>query len=116
MERLELVSFLLRIGIAFTLVYAGISIFLNPESWIGFIPQFIRDIGNAQFSLYTHGIFDIVLGVWLLINWKQFLASLITSLNLFFITILNLGAIEIVFRDVGLLLAAIALAVLSYKK
>lgn len=115
-DNLYWASFCLRIGLAFTLIYAGISIFVNPESWTGFIPQFIRDIsGNGNSSLFAHAVFDMILGIWLLFNWRVFWPAALTALNIFFITIFNLGAIEIVFRDVGLLFAALALLILNWK-
>jgi uncharacterized membrane protein len=107
--------FLLRIGIAFSLFYAGISIFLNPNSWIGFVPEVIRNIAGNN-ALYAHAFFDIFLGVWLLTNKKIFYASALTAINIFLITIFNLGALDIVFRDITIFFSAIALTVLTKKR
>ncbi len=105
----------LRIGIAFALLYAGISIFLNPLAWIGFVPGFVRNIAGNN-ALYAHAVFDIFLGLWLLSNQKTFYAASLTALNLFFITIFNFSAMEIVFRDVTVFFACIALALMTRDK
>ena len=117
MKNEDIAKLFLRIGLAFTLIYAGIMIFVNPESWIGYIPEFIRTLsGDGYVSLYGHAGLDLLLGVWLLSGWKTFWPALLTALNMFMITIFNIGALEIVFRDVGLLFAAIALIFLTKKR
>ena len=101
----------LRLGLAFVFIYVAISAYLNPTNWIGFIPDFVI-ISKSSF-LIIHSIFNLALGLWLLSNKKIFYASIVSAIALFSITIFNLGAMDIVFRDIGLLLAAIALAYLS---
>ena len=105
----------LRIGIAFAFFYASISIFLNPSAWIGFVPKFVEILIPSQIFLYGHASLDMILGLWLLTGKKIFYASILTALNLFLIIILNLGALDVVFRDVSIFFSAIALAVLTKK-
>ena len=109
-------SFFLRMGIAFSFIYVGVMAFSNPSSWIGFIPLFIENFISRGSFLIIHGIFNLLLGVWLLSNWKIFYASLISVFILFSIFIFNLNSFDIVFRDISILLAAIALGILSYEK
>ena len=45
----RLASFFLRIGLATVFLYAGISAFLNPIAWIGFIPLWLRNIISYSF-------------------------------------------------------------------
>ncbi len=103
----------LRTGIAFSFFYVAVSIFLNPSSWMGFVPKFAEIILPASKLVYGHAILDGFLGIWLLTNRKIFYASVLSAANLFFITVLNLGAMEIVFRDVTILFSAVALAFLT---
>lgn len=103
----------LRVGLAFVFLYAGIAAFFNPESWVGFIPGFLTKIIPENFVLYSHIAFNVILGLWLLSDKKIFYASILSALALFTITIFNLNSFDIVFRDVGLLLATAALVILS---
>ena len=109
-------SFFLRIGISFSFLYAGISAFLDPLSWAGFIPTFILDVVKQEIALGIHSTFNILLGIWLLSDRWAFYAAVVSSIALFSIVILNLNSMLIVFRDITILLAALALAVLTNKK
>lgn len=107
-------SLLLRIGIAFTLLYAALGSFLEPINWIGFFPGFVLNLGVPQevvlggFSLYELG-----LALWLLWGRYLFQASLLAAATFAGITLFNLEAMDIVFRDLGLFFAALALNRLS---
>ena len=76
----------------------------------------MRNIIDGNILLVFHHIFNIVLALWLLSGKKIFYAAILSSVAIFFITLFNLGAFDIVFRDIGLLFAAIALAVMHYEK
>jgi len=116
MDKEKSISLVLRLGLAFSLLYAGISIFYNPTDWIGFVPQWVRELsGGGYLSLYGHACFDILLGLWLLSNKWTFYASILTALNLFSISLFNLSQLDIIFRDVSLIFMALALAILSKK-
>lgn len=103
---------LLRIGLAFTFLYASASSFISPNDWIWYIPDWLQQIIPGNILLIVHGVFEITLGIWLLTGWKGFYASIVAALDLLAITILNIEILDVVFRDVGLLLAAAALAFL----
>lgn len=113
MDGEDYASLFLRLGLAFSFLYVAVSIFLNPVSWIGFVPKFAEIFLPVGKLIYVHAIFDAFLGIWLLTNKKIFHAAVLSAANLFLITMLNLGAMEIVFRDVTILFSAVALAVLT---
>ena len=104
-----LVSFLLRIGLAFVFFYAAISSLLFPENWIGFFPSFLK----LNWILFLFSVYEILLGLWLLSNKYVFYASIISALTLFFIVAFNLTLFDLVFRDVAIFFMAVALATLS---
>jgi len=108
-------SLFLRLGLAFAFIYVAVSAFLNPDAWIGFIPGFLGSILSRDYILYAHETVNLILGIWLLSGWKTFWAAVIAALSLAAIVLGNLGAFIIVFRDVGLFFAAVALAVLTKK-
>jgi len=111
-----LVSFFLRVGLALVFLYAAISSFLSPSSWIGFIPLFLRNLIDANLLLFAFSFYEIILGLWLLSNKTVFYASLLSALTILGIVISNLGALDIVFIDIAILFSAIALMILSYKR
>ena len=112
MEKEKLASLLLSLGLAFSFFYAAISAFINPNAWIGFFPEFLR----SEIILNVFGVGEIVLGLWLLSGWKTFYSSVLSAIVIAGITVFNFGSFDIVFRDVSILLMAIALAVLSKGK
>ena len=107
--------FLLRLGIAFTFLYAGISSLLNPSDWIWYIPKFVESIVPASFALTSFSIVEIILGLWLLRGKNLKLAALVSTLILAGITLVSLNVFQVTFRDVGLTLSAFALFKLSEK-
>lgn len=105
-------NILLRFGLGFVFLYAGIAAFVQPEMWIGFVPSFIENIGiSRELALYGHALGDITLGVLFLAGiWKK-LVGLSAFALLLVITLINGPELFIVtFRDVGLALAALAYA------
>lgn len=106
---------LLRVGLAFSFIYVAISAFLTPTNWIGFIPGFFDQIVSRNTILNSHIVFDLFLGFWLISNKKIYYAAIVSAISLAIITIFNLGALDIVFRDVSLFFMALALAFMTKK-
>ncbi len=109
-------SFFIRTGLAFVFIYAAVSAFTDPQSWIGFVPSFIQNTITRGYFLFVHDAINFGLGLWLLSGKKQYWAAIASCLVLTGIILGNLGSFLITFRDIGLLMAAIALAVMNYKK
>lgn len=105
----------LRIGIALTLIYAAIAAFITPDNWIGFIPDFISNIIPATTFLFTYSLFELGLGVWVLSGKKTFYASSLSALTMLGIIVFNTGSFDIIFRDISIFLAAVALAIMTYE-
>jgi len=108
-------KYLLNIGLAFTLLYAGISAFINPFDWVGFVPMWVTKFGTSrELALHIHSVAEILLGVWLLSNFKVKWAGLVVALDMATILLANgfsKGILLITFRDIGLLFMAVYLAV-----
>jgi hypothetical protein len=101
---------LIRIALAFSFAYVGISSTTSPELWVGFLPQFVGNVIDPELFLKIHGSFEVFLALWLLSGKFKFVSGLIAAVLLFSITLFNLSAWDIVFRDVSLGIAALALA------
>lgn len=112
----SLISFLLRAGIATVFLYAAIASFLDPFSWIGFFPAWLREIFDPALLLMGFSIFEIALGLWIFSGVMVREAAVVASITLFAIVLGNLGALDIVFRDVAILFAALALVAVGQKE
>lgn len=100
---------LLRVGLGFVFLYAGISALLNPLLWLGFFPDFIAKAKSAGLYLGLFSVFQMALAVWIFWGRAVFYAALISVILLLGITLFNFKAMDIVFRDIGLIFAGLAL-------
>ncbi len=106
-------NFLLRVGLAATFFYAAISGFFEPDSWIGFFPEWLLTLLPAYPMLVVFGIFEIVVALALLFNRYTYWAAHMYALTMVGIVVFNPGALIITFRDIGLAFAGWALAMMS---
>lgn len=100
----------LRIGLSFVFTYAAIAGFLNPSAWVGFIPAFVERFIPEALFLTAFGIIELALATLLLFMRNPRYPALAAAALLLGMVVFNLGALDIVFRDIGLALAALALA------
>ncbi len=114
-DPVKLASFFLRVGLAIPFLYAAISATLQPEAWVGFIPFFLRNLVPESLLLGAHSLLNVILALWLLSGWKTKYAAGLATLALAVIIVVNLVALDIIFRDIGLMLAALSLYVLHHK-
>jgi len=102
----------LRAGLAITFIWIGVLIFQDPAGWAAFIKPWAADIlfVSPERAIMGTAVFDILVGVFLLVDFLTFWASLLASLHL--ISVLAVAGIDaITVRDIGLLAGALALAV-----
>ncbi len=111
----RLVSFLLRIGLAVAFLYAAIASFLDPFSWVGFIPVLVREFIPENFFLVAFSSFEILLAVWLLSGKNVVGAAWAAIATLLLIILGNLVLLDVVFRDLAILAAAGALLAVHWK-
>ena len=106
----------LRLGLGLSLLYAGFDILRSPDTWIGYVPQWVEMLGaSREHFLAVHGIGEIVLGVALISSFWLPVASLLVALD--FLSILVFYGIDSVsFRDFGLMMAAFALFLRSLER
>jgi uncharacterized membrane protein YphA (DoxX/SURF4 family) len=110
-------KYLLQLGLAFTLLYAGMDSLIHTFDWVGFVPGWIENFGiKPELALHAHSIVEIALGLLLLTTWKTKWVAAIAALDMAIILVANgfgRGIFLITFRDVGLLCTAIYLALLD---
>lgn len=110
-----LMSLSLRTGLAVVFFYAAISSLINSQNWTVFIPDNIEFILPKAIFLIIFSIYQFLLGILLLLNYKIFKTSILTSITLFMIILPNLLILDIIFRDIAILFMSITLNILTYK-
>ncbi len=109
----QLLSLMLRVGLAFTFAYAGIDAIREPNVWAGFLPPIAFKYAPMKLVLDGFSVSQLVLAAALLWRKTSFYAAAASAATLAGITISSLildpSSILIVFRDVGLFFASLAL-------
>src|SRR3989338_10261171 len=105
---------LLRVGLSITFLWIGVLIFKNPESWGGYLQPWAAGLLPVPLEQAMIGtaILDIIIGVFLLIDFLPWLAALAGAVHLVIVLTVS-GITDITVRDIGLLAAALALAIES---
>ena len=114
----ETAKFLLRVGIAFAFIYPAVAASIDPMSWIGFIPDFVTEAfpGSDNVLLSIFGITEIFIAIWILTAKKVAVPSIIASVYLLAIFLFNITLLDIVFRDISILLMSLSLLILEKKE
>ncbi len=107
---------LLRLCVAFSFLYPPVNAFVDPYAWIGYFPMFLKGVAPEMLLLHVFGVIEIIIGLWILSGKRIFIPSIAATAILVLIVLFNLGDFQVLFRDVSLALAALALAVLNRPK
>ena len=115
MDQQKFTERVLRVGVAFSFIYPPISAFFNPYAWVGYFPSFLINahIVSSITLLHIFGIIELCIGIWILCGKKIFVPSFIASILLVLIIIFNLQQIDVLFRDIPILLMALLLCMYS---
>lgn len=107
----SLADILLRVGVAFSFLYPPYAALRDPDGWIGYFPSFLNGVGDPVVLLHTFGVVEVVLAIWILSGWKVVCPALAAAGILIAIVVFNLPQFEVLFRDLSIAAAALALAV-----
>jgi uncharacterized membrane protein YphA (DoxX/SURF4 family) len=102
----------LRVGLAITFLWIGVLIFKNPEAWGGYLEPWaagLLPIPLTQAMIGT-AILDILIGFFLLIDVLTWFAAFVGAVHLIIVLAVS-GITDITVRDIGLLVAALALMI-----
>jgi len=114
LRKTNMPALLLRIGLAFVLLYAAMSQLMHPFEWTGYLPPFAIRILQPRLLVNALALYNTLLALWLLSGkWTRYAALLCTA-TLAGIALLNLNQLIVTFRDIGLAIAALALALLTW--
>lgn len=104
----EYAPLILRIGISLVFLWFGLTQIFNRDSLIGYLPQFAYSLPIEPFTLILfNGIFETILGLFLLVGLYTRVSSFLLGLHLLVITF-SLGYNDVAIRDLGLTLATFA--------
>lgn len=109
----KLASWALRFGLALVLLYASVSSFVTPSDWIGYLPHFMTQYITGTMLLHIFSVYEFALALWLLSGYFLRLAALVSAATFAGIILTNLGVLAVTFRDVTMVFASLALAVLK---
>lgn len=115
-DKMKLTNILLRVGLAFSFLFAAISSFQDPSSWVGFLPGFVSRIVEPFLFLKLFSFVEVFVGLWLLSGRYVVYAAYISALMLLGIIVFNLPLMQILFRDVSILFISLALIALNAER
>ncbi len=101
---------LLRIALAFAFLYPAYGFWKNPGDWVGYIPAFAKGFASTDMLMMLIAGVHIVIALWLLSGWRIFIPSILAALFLSSVVYFNFNQIDVLFRDIALAIAALALA------
>jgi len=118
MDRVTTTEKLLRVGVAFSFIYPPISAFFNPYAWIGYFPSWLIQISPIDTLVLLHlfGLVEVSIGIWILFGKQIRIPSFVAVLFLFCIIIFNLHQMDVLFRDIPILLMALCLTFKTTKE
>lgn len=104
-------SLLLRLALAFAFLYPAYGFWANPNDWVGYIPSFVKEFGLSQ-EVLLWGLLavHVIIALWILSGWRVFIPSLLAASFLVSVVYFNWKQLDVLFRDISLALAALALA------
>lgn len=113
MHRIPLPQLLLRLAVAFSFAYPPIAALFEPDSWIGYFPAFIP---ASLTLLHVFGALEIAIALWIVFGKRIHIPSILAALILGAIVVLNGAQFDILFRDISIAMAALALALVDIRK
>jgi uncharacterized membrane protein YphA (DoxX/SURF4 family) len=103
----------LRIGLATVFAYAAYEAFLVPVNFLKYIPGFVQTIISPDLFLPVFGTMELILVVWLLVGWRVRYAAIAAFFLMAAIVTFNPAYFSILFRNIAIGFAALALALLE---
>jgi uncharacterized membrane protein YphA (DoxX/SURF4 family) len=104
-------SLLIRLGLAFSFLYAAISSFQDPHIWVGYVPDWLPRLTHlsAQLLLDSISVFQILLAGALLTGVYVKYLGLISAGLVTGIVVFNPDILVVTFRDIPIITASLAL-------
>ncbi len=111
-SKMKKVSLMLRLSLGFAFIYASISHYVEPEAWLQFYPSFIQELAQEKWFLLMSSIGELAFGFAIISGRFTYYLAILSALALTTIVVFNLDNMFVVFRDISLIGASVALAML----
>lgn len=112
-----LAHFTLRAGVAFAFLYPPYAALADPYSWLSYFPSFVHAWGiNELVLLHAFGVLEVMVALWLLSGWRIRIPAALATAMLLGIVAFNWADFEVLFRDLSIAAAALALAIDAWRK
>ena len=111
----ELATWFLRAGLAFVFVYAAVTTLTDPVAASTYFPDLVPADLVIRVLLPSFAVYEIALAAALLTKRFTYAASVLAALTLVGILVANADAFAVLFRNVAIACAALALAVQTKK-
>lgn len=111
-KREHIIDLCLRIGVAFAFIYPPVSAWFAPFSWLGYFPGFVIEMAGQEgimLLLHAFGVFEIVIGLWILFGKNILIPSALATAALVLIVLFNWNQMDVLFRDISIALMSLAL-------
>ncbi len=105
---------ILRIGLAVTFLMIGLLILRSPEAWGNYLSPWAMEIVPIPIRqlMILSGIFDILVGSFLLIGFMTRLSAILATIHIIFVLVAS-GITEVTIRDIAILTIAAVLSMES---
>lgn len=105
-------SILLRLAVGLPFIYVAIDGYLHPNDWVGYLPQILGQLAPLTTILMFFSVYELILGLCLVFGWHIRISAFFAAATYAGIIAANPSQFLITFRDVGLLLASLALMIM----
>jgi uncharacterized membrane protein YphA (DoxX/SURF4 family) len=101
---------LLRLAVAFAFLYPPIAALTDPDSWLGYFPPYFFSLGVPEaILLHAFGVVEVILALWILSGKNIRVPAALATLALLLIVVLNANQFGVLFRDLSIAAASLAL-------
>ncbi len=100
---------ILRVGLGIVFLYFGFNQIIEPKAWIDLVPSIFSNFVNLKIFIYLNGIFDLIIGICLILGLFIKIISLLGFLHLISIFLFSLKFTPSGIRDLGLAFAILSL-------
>ncbi len=114
--QIMLARWCLRFGLAFVYGYAAIEILFHPDNFLKYVPMAMQNMIPISTFLVVFCVFEALLTVWLLTGKHDIYAGSLSFLVMCAIIIPNVAFMSVLFRNIAIAFASLALMALDYER
>lgn len=111
--RTFLATFMLRIALAFALLYPAVMSFINQEKWASALPALITSLIPAKTFLIIFAGYEFLFALLILIKPDPFAPCIIVFLVSAALSVLSFRDFDVIYPNVTLAFAALSMAFLG---